>query len=298
MSKTPIAVKLIFNPDAGKPEESPKQLLQIISEMQRQSIIPEVYMATTAQAVDAVIWRAQKDGTKIIVAAGGDGTVDLVAAQMVGKPLKLGIVPAGTRNNLALNLGISNEIPKAVENLRSGKAIKVDLGVARTGDKSQYFLELVTLGLISDLYFVTDEIQHGDLSKVGEFISKLVSSNPFEARIKLDGKRQVQATAYMILVANMPFIGANVQIDPGLSYRDGKLDVFVFTELSKINLISYALRSLAGNAWDESVRHYRAKEILIDPDPQVAIIADGLQLTEGRLSVRIEPRVLTVIASK
>jgi len=48
----------------------------------------------------------------------------------------------------------------------------------------------------------------------------------------------------------------------------------------------------------ESVKHYRAKQILIDPDPRVAIIADGNQLTDGKLSVRIKPRALTVIVSK
>lgn len=76
------------------------------------------------------------------------------------------------------------------------------------------------------------------------------------------------------------------------------MDIFIFTELSKINLVSYALRSLIGDAQDDAIKHYRAKEILIDPDPRVAIIADGLQLTEGKLNVRIEPRALTIVAPK
>ena len=298
MSKRPLRVKLIFNPDAGRSEESPKQLLEILSEMYKNAILPEVHMPNGTQGVKAVIRRALEDGTRLIVAAGGDGTIDPVAAAMVGHPLKLGIIPAGTRNNLALNLGIPPEIPKAVELLRTGKPLKIDLGKVKTDGSERHFLEVVTLGLLSDIYFVTDEIQHGDLSKVGEFVSTIVASTPFEAKIRLDQGRKVEATAFMILVTNVAYIGANMQIDPSVSYQDGKLDVFVFTELSKINLVSYALRSLAGDAQDESVKHYRAKNITIDSRPRVAIIADGFKLTEGKLSVKIQPRALTVIAGR
>lgn len=296
MSKKPLPVKLIFNPDAGRAEESPKQLLEILTEMQKNALVAEVHMPKTTQGIKAVIRRALNDGTRLIVAAGGDGTIDPVAAALVGHPLKLGIIPVGTRNNLALNLGIPSEVPQAVALLRSGQAVKIDLGKAKTKVSERHFLELVTLGLLSDIYFVTDDIQHGDLSKVGEFVSTIVASTPFEAKITLDKGRKVKATAFIILVANMAYIGANMQIDPSVSYQDGKLDVFVFTELSKINLVSYALRSLAGNLQDESVKHYRAKQIRIDTKPRVAMIADGFQLTEGKLSVTIQPRALTVIA--
>jgi diacylglycerol kinase (ATP) len=298
MSKKTLPVKLIFNPDAGRAEESPKQLLEILSEMRKNAIVAEVHMPSTTQGIKAVVRRALADGTKSVVVAGGDGTIDPVAAAMVGHPLMLGIIPVGTRNNLALNLGIPSDIPGAVELLRKGKALKIDLGKVTTNRSDRHFLELVTLGLLSDMYFVTDDIQHGDLSKVGEFISTLVASTPFTAKISLDTGRKIKATAFVILIANMPYIGANMQIDPSVSYQDGKLDVFVFTELSKINLVSYALRSLAGNTQDESIKHYRAKQVSIDTTPRVAIIADGFKLTEGKLGVKIKPRALKVIAGR
>jgi diacylglycerol kinase family enzyme len=96
----------------------------------------------------------------------------------------------------------------------------------------------------------------------------------------------------------MQYLGANIQIDPGVSHRDGTLDVFVFTELSKINLVSYAIRSMAGNAQDKSVQHYRAKKVSIETSPNVSCIADGNELTEGKLSVRIKPRALRVIGGR
>jgi diacylglycerol kinase family enzyme len=104
--------------------------------------------------------------------------------------------------------------------------------------------------------------------------------------------------AYMALIANMQYLGANIQIDPRVSHKDGKLDVFVFTELSKINLVSYAIRSMAGNAEDKSVQHYIAKKVNIETSPKVRNVADGNELTEGKLSVRIKPRALRVITGK
>jgi YegS/Rv2252/BmrU family lipid kinase len=295
MPEKPLAVKFVFNPGAGKPEDSPRQLVEILTEMQNQNIVPEVYLLNESQSTEDLIDRARKDGTRLIVVSGGDGTIDQVARSMLGHHLTLGIIPTGTRNNLALNLGIPSEIPAAVKLLRDGRAQKIDVGMAEADGVKHPFLEVVTLGLLSDLYFVTDDIQHGDLSKVGEFISTLVTSTPFVARIEFDRRRKVEATAYMVVIANMQYLGANVQIDPNVSHRDGELDIFVFTELSKINLISYALRSMAGDVQDPSVQHYRAKEIFIDPSSPVTYIADGFQLTDGKLSVKIKPRALSVI---
>ena len=298
MSNKPMPVKFVFNPDAGRPGDSPRQLVEILREMQKQNILPEVFVIKKGESPKTVIKRAKKDDTRLIVVSGGDGTIEHVAHSMIGHGITLGLIPTGTRNNLALNLGIPNDIPKAVKLLRQGHVEKIDVGVARSGGESRPFLEVTTLGLLSDLYFVTDDIQHGDLSKVGEFISKFVASIPFAAKIKLDGHRKVMTTAFMILVANMAYLGANIQIDPSVSYQDGKLDVFIFTELSKINLVSYALRSMAGDVQDKALQHYRAREITIDPQPSVATIADGFQLTDGRLSVKIKPRALRVITSR
>jgi diacylglycerol kinase (ATP) len=298
MSQRPLRVKFIFNPGAGKTGDSPNQLVDILSEMHKHMILPEVYLMKEGNDPKEVIKRAGDDGTRLIVVSGGDGTIEHFASEIVNHDLTLGIIPTGTRNNLALNLGIPSDIPAAVKLLRQGNAKKIDVGLAKTQGKRRAFLEVVTLGLLSDLYFVTDEIQHGDLSKLGEFISTLVASTPFTATIKLDGKRKLKTTAFIILIANMQYLGANIQIDPSVSYHDGKLDVFVFSELSKINLVSFAIRSMAGNTQDDSVRHYRAKEIVIESKPSVANIADGFQLTDGKLSVTIKPRALRIIAGR
>ncbi len=107
---------------------------------------------------------AVKSGIKLIVAAGGDGTIDSVAGAIVGSDAALGIIPTGTRNNVAFNLGIPMDIEKSVALLRWGRRAKIGVGQVHCGHSRHWFLEAVSLGLISDLYPLADDIQHGNLT--------------------------------------------------------------------------------------------------------------------------------------
>ncbi|MGC1378058.1 MAG: diacylglycerol kinase family protein, partial [Anaerolineales bacterium] len=89
----PLRAKLIFNAGSGRPEESPHQLASILSEMQDQQILPEVYTTRPDSSLEDVVHHAIKSGIKLIVVAGGDGTIDSVVGAMVGKDATLGIIP-------------------------------------------------------------------------------------------------------------------------------------------------------------------------------------------------------------
>ena len=108
--------------------------------------------------------------------------------------------------------------------------------------------------MASALYPSADDIQHGDLGKIAEFISALVSAVPSEIRLRVDHHRKEIVThAHLVIVANMPFMGANFQIAPDVSFDDRYLDVFVYSDLSKRDLIGQALQSPTGPVvrWDE-----------------------------------------------
>ena len=123
----PLRAKLIFNPGSGKPEESPLQLASILSEMQNHQILPEVYTVRPDSQLEAVVRTAIKNGIKLIVVAGGDGTIDSVMGAMVGSDATLGIIPTGTRNNVAFNLGVPGDIAESVALLRRGRRLKIDV---------------------------------------------------------------------------------------------------------------------------------------------------------------------------
>ncbi len=295
-SHRPLRAKLIFNAGSGRPEESPQQLASILSEMQDQQIWPEVYTVRPDSQLETVVHNAIKTGIKLIVVAGGDGTIDSVVGAIVGSDATLGIIPTGTRNNVAFNLGIPGDIASSVALLRQGRRLKIDVGRVHCGHSRHWFLEAAALGLVSDLYPLADDIQHGDLTMIGGLLAKFVSATPSRLHMAYDGRRQLSASAHMLLITNMPFLGPHFQISPNVSFRDGRLDVFTFSDMSKLNMISYAMLSQIGLAADVGIKHYRVKHVKIRSVPHMPVLADGLLLGEGSLSVHIHPRALTVMA--
>ena len=291
----PLRAKLIFNAISGRSEESPNQLAEILDEMQNLYILPEVYMVRPDSQVEAVVHNAIKAGIKLVVVAGGDGTIDSVVGALIGRSATLGIIPIGTRNNLAYNLGIPSTIGDAVALLREGRRLKIDVGKIRHGRASRWFLEDATLGLLSDIYPFADSVQHGDLTQIGNLLSTVVSSTPSRLRMILEGRKRIDMSAYMVLIANMPYIGPRFQISPDVSWNDNRLDVFVFSDMSKLDLISYAMQSTNGAVEDARIKHYRVKRLKIHSDPPMPVLADGMLLDPGPVTAQVHPRALAIM---
>lgn len=296
-AKRLIRAKLIFNPISGRPDESPQQLVEILDGLQSNNILPEVYMVRPDSQVEAVVRSAIREGIKLIIVAGGDGTIDSVMGAMVGSSATLGIIPTGTRNNVAFNLGIPSTIAEAIQLLRDGRRLKIDVGAIRSGRASHWFLEVASLGLFSDLYPAADNLQKGDLAQIPNLLTTFVASAPSRVRLSLDKRHQLEANAYVVLIANMPYIGPRFQISPKVSWNDNRLDVLVFSDMTKLDLLSYAMQqSTIGAADDPHIKHYRVKELTIRSDPKMPVLADGITLDQGLVTARVHPRALSVIA--
>lgn len=294
-SRRPLRALLVFNAISGRPQESPQQLVDILTEMQNRNIAPQVFMVRPDTDVAGAVRNAIRAGIRLIVVAGGDGTIDSVAGAMVGSNAVLGIIPTGTRNNVSFNLGVPETLPEAVALLREGKRLKIDVGHLRSGQSSRWFLEAASLGLISDMYPAADDLQHGDLGQLGTLLSKFVSSTPSRLRALLGGRERFDADAYMVVIANMPYVGPRLQVAPDISCRDSKLDVFIFSDMTKLDLISYALRSAVAPTDDPRVRHYKVRQLSLRSRPYMPVMADGTLLDDGPVSVRVHPRALAVI---
>ena len=303
----PLRAKLIFNPGSGQAGESPQQLANILSEMQDQHILPEVYTTRPDSQLEDVVHSAIKSGIKLIVVAGGDGTIDSVVGAMIGSEATLGIIPTGTRNNLAFNLGVTGDIPSSVALLRKGRHLKIDVGRVHCGHSRRWFLEGVALGLISDLYPMADGIQHGDLAQIGGLLSTLVSATPSLLRMNLDGQQHLEITSHMLLISNMSFIGPHFQISPDVSFKDSLLDVFAFPEMGKLNMLSYAVFSRGGSLEAAGIKHYRVRQVKIVSDPPMPVLADGTLIDQGSMphagagittTINVHPRALKVMAGK
>jgi diacylglycerol kinase (ATP) len=197
---------------------------------------------------------------------------------------------------VALNLGIPNGIAEAVALLRNGHRRKVDVGHIRRGRLKRWFLEAATVGLLSDIYPVADNIQHGNLAQIGDLLSTFFAASPSRLKVVLDGREHIETLAHMMLIANMSFIGPHFQISPKVSFKDSRLDVFIFSGMSKLNLISYVMQALAGPVERDDIKHYRVRQVKINASPKMPVLADGVLLGQGVTTILVRPRALNIMA--
>jgi diacylglycerol kinase (ATP) len=297
--KRRMRAKLIFNPGSGEAGESPVQLMDVISAMQAWKLVPEAYLVEPGVDLPAVVHKSLEQGIRMFVVCGGDGTIDVVAGALAGSNATLGVIPTGTKNNVALSLGIPADIPSAIAILRTGRRIKVDLGLVVWGEIKQSFLEVCSVGLFSALFPAADDIQHGNLTRIGDFLSTLVASPPAEMHLVLDGKQEINTMCHVVLISNMPYIGPHFQVGAPTSMNDGLLDVLLFADLSKMDLLGYAVQvaSAAGASEDERIQHHHVRRVDIDTNPSMPVMLDGTMLGEGRLRISVQRRALTVVVA-
>jgi diacylglycerol kinase family enzyme len=235
----------------------------------------------------------------MFVVCGGDGTISAAARTLAGTTATLGIIPIGTQNNTALSLGIPSDIPAAIAILRDGRRIKVDVGMATCGIINTPFLEVCSVGLISSLFPSADDIQHGNLARVGDFLATLTASPPAEIHLLLDNNQEIHNLGHVVLVSNMPYIGLHYQVGSAASFSDGLLDVLFFADLSKLELLGYVFQGVGvGKPEDPRIQHYHVRRVEIDTHPAMPVMADGTALGEGLVRIEVRRHALAVMVSQ
>ncbi len=295
----PLRAKLIFNPTSGAPGDSPVQLMTILTEMQALNLQPEVHLIAPGNDLLPVVQDALRRGFRMFVVSGGDGTIDTVAQALAGTRAVLGIIPTGTQNNVALSLGIPTDIPGAVALLRAGQPVRVDMGFAVCGGNKRPFLEVCSVGLLSALFSAADDIQHGNLARIGDLLSTLVAFPPAEMHLVLDRAQEIHTQGHVILVSNMPYLGPHYPVAPPRSYLNGMLEVLLFSNLTKLELLAKAVQIAGGtpeNPDDPRVQRFQVHRLEISTTPPMPILVDGFPFGEGALEITAKRGALAIMA--
>jgi len=296
--KRHMRVKLIFNPISGANDKSPVQLMDVIQQMQAWNFVPEPYLIEPDCDLSLVVKDAVTQGIALVVVCGGDGTVSSVARALIGTTIALGIIPLGTRNNIALSLGIPNDISEAIALLRTGRRKKIDTGTSTCGTISTPFIELCSVGLFSTLFSAGDDIQHGNIARIGDFMATLTKTPPSEIHLTMGNNEQVQKLGHVVLITNMPYVGLNFLVGDPDSYQDGLLDVLFFADLSKVDLLGYVLKGPGTSKQeDPRIQHFHARSIEIRTDPAMPIMADGIDIGKGTVRIEVQKHALTVMVA-
>ncbi|MGG3308569.1 diacylglycerol kinase [Paenibacillus sp. FSL W8-0187] len=268
--------RLIYNPTSGR-EEMKRRLADILNRLDSAGIETSCHATTgegdaTREAADAV-----ERGYDLVIAAGGDGTLNEVINGMAGRDNlpPLGIFPLGTTNDFARALGISKNWEEYCDLVIRGETRPIDVGKAN----DRYFINIAGGGTLTELtYEVPSKLKTmiGQLAYYLKGIEKMVSLTPQELIINASGHPAIHDEFMVFLIANSNSVGGFDKIAPGASIDDGLFDVIALRKCNLAEFVRVATLALRGeHINDKRVVHFRTDYMeVVSPGP-VQLNLDG-----------------------
>jgi len=263
----------------------------------------EIEWAETAGAgsATALARRAAADGWPLVVAVGGDGTVNEVVdglADPAGRPLvAFGAIQTGRGRDAARNLGIPADRDAAIERLARGGDALVDLGVAEwRGAAPRCFVNSAGAGFDASVVRRAERIRGpGTLPYVAGILLALRRHAPASAAIHIDGHPAWTGFLTAAVVANGPFYGGGMKIAPDAAADDGLLDLVILGALGRAELLAWLPAVYRGaHLANAKVTTRRGREIAIETDPPVPVHLDGEAVATTPIRIGIRPAALRV----
>ena len=300
MAKTDQAgrAKLIANPGAGDGINANARLEQVTRCLANYGVEVDVALAKPAEEAVSIAKKAVKNGYSTVIAMGGDHTVSAVVRGIAGSEVKLGILPAGTMNDIAASLGIPEDLEEACALIALGHTRILDAGqVSVKGRKKYIFFMLTAIGLTATIFPDLEEVPHGDFSKLKDAILTFLD---FDAKprifMTLDDESKIEVESMLVTVTNTPLIGLKNLVAPNASMEDGLLDIAVYPNFSKPELLAYfAKTAKEGFTENGKIQRYRARKIKIKTSPALDVAAEGAILGKGTAKIKVLPGALQVI---
>ncbi len=269
---------VIFNPAAkGQKAEKLRSRLDMIS---RHAVLKKTAAAGDARRLAA---EAIAEGCDTIIAAGGDGTVNEVL-NGIGDAnafdrVRLGVLPLGTINVFALELGIPFNVARAWDLVLRGRYTRIDLGwveYATAGvSQRRYFMQLAGAGLDARAIELVDWQHKKKVGPLAYVIAGLKAVRERQTKITITaGHRQV--TGELALIGNGKLYGGKMKVLHEAELRDGLLDVCVFPKVRMLSaLMKFGYALVCGRLPRNGVERLRAAEFTITSESRAGFELDG-----------------------
>ena len=297
-----MRVLLIHNPKAGDRKHGRKQLIWSLKRNGLQAFY---------QSIRERGWeKALKRPVDIVVAAGGDGTVHKTAWKIIDSGIPLAILPLGTANNLARTLGFAGSVDEILESLHCGESQPFDIGVVRSGSRSDYFLEAVGGGLFAD-YFPTAKANEKEGASPEEQLKAHLSllrelALDYRARpwkMSIDGK-DISGRYILWGAMNVRSAGPALHLAPNAKTDDGRLDFVAVREDERQDFIKHVDAHLAERKNHVPLPMRKFRELKIT-SPAGAMHVDGEpwpsdknEKTRGKVEITVKRAALLVWQSQ
>ena len=257
-----------------------------------------------AQLERALRGRIAQDPPDAVVAVGGDGTAHLVVNAIAGSGVPLGLVPVGTGNDLARNLGLPHEDPAAairriVDALAGAEPRLRAIDAVRTSS-GRWFAGMLSAGFDAAVNERANRMRRlsGTPRYVAAVLLELLHLQPRRYRITTDRDTR-RLDAVLVTVGNSASIGGGMRLTPDARMDDGLLDVLVATPLKRSELVRLLPRVFRGtHVLDEHVSIERGRVVTVDTDdrgPVITAYADGERLGPLPVTMEVVPGALRVL---
>lgn len=268
--------RIIYNPTSGR-EIFRKHLPEVLEKLEVAGYEASCHATTCAGDATVAAKIAVERGFDVIIAVGGDGTLNEVVAGIGGfeKRPKLGLIPMGTTNDFARAVHIPRKIDEAIDIIIKGDTLPVDVGLL---NEERYFINIAAGGRITELtYEVPSKMKTvlGQLAYYLKAIEMIPSIKATHMHIDIDGE-VFDGSAMMFLCGLTNSVGGFEKLAPDASINDGLFTVIVLKECNIADFIKLATLALRGeHLSDERVIYKKANRVVVKSDEEVHLNLDG-----------------------
>ncbi len=301
-------IRLIYNPTAGK-EAFRSKLAEVLRILEESGLEASCHATRGEGDAKMAAVEAAVDGFAYVVACGGDGTVNEVVsglAKVQARPV-LGIIPAGTTNDLARALGIPFQIEEAAKLIAKRYEIPLDLGRIQLGNKDRaeqaqrYFVNIAACGKLTEItYDVPSKMKTmlGQLAYYMKGLELLPGLRPIHLRVE-SPENVYDGQAMLCLITNSRSVAGFERIAPLASVNDGQFDVLLVKPTNLGDMIRLVSAGLRGeHTADERVMYFHANSIRLSSTEMVDVNIDGEYGGELPTSIQVMQHHLSIIVDE
>lgn len=273
---------LIVNPCSGRAKMR-TELLRVVETLSSGGYTVTVYPTKTrGDATDYVSNLSENEYERIVV-CGGDGTLNEVITGLMksGLHITLGYIPSGTLNEWSSGLGIARSIPKAAEDINTGKKIQLDIG--RFGDR--YFSYTASFGAFTDAsYSAPQDVKNvlGQAAYFFEGIKSLGNIKPVRLKFKTE-EREIEGDFLFGAVSNSMSVGGIVKFDESaVKLNDGRFEVLLIRNPDNILKLQPIIDGILKRDFDrEGIEFFTTESITVTGGDGLSWTLDG-EYAEGK----------------
>ncbi len=290
----PGPIRVVVNASAGSKGAIPTNSTttdDIDAVLHHVGLKAEIVESESADDARRLSADAVRAGYAAVVAAGGDGTIGVVAKELLNSRTALGILPGGSIMNIPRMLGIPRDLAGAAAVLASGVVRTIDVGEAPDGP----FFEAGSVGMNAAMFREAQRFESGDHTSILRTIWVAFRYRPARMSIDLDGDT-VRTRALTVTVANGPYTGTGMTVAPDARLDDGRFDVTVFEHFSKWDLLHhFASIAFGRRKYTPHTATYRSSVVRISSKHPLSARADSRDLGTTPVEFRVVPSALQVI---